>query len=383
MRFAPSPSARSGPARWLAVAAVLAGLGLLALPAGGATVPAQAAQDPGVVPGTVHTLTNDPAGNQVLTWARAADGSLTPAEPIATGGQGSGDGLGSQGAVIVSADGRYLFAVNAGSNDVSVLSIRPEGLALLDRVPSGGTRPISITTSGDLLYVLNAGGSGGIAGFRLQSDGHLTALPGAVRPLSGAMTGPAQVQFTPDGRLLIVTEKMTNTIDTFVVGSDGVAGAPMAHPSAGQTPFGFAVDSRGRLFVSEAGPSALSAYAAGADGALTTLTASAVNGQAAACWAVVTEDGRFVYTSNAGTGTISGYTIADDGTVRLLAANGRSGVTGANPTDMALGAGSRYLYALTNETHAIWGFRIEENGSLVPVPGAVALPDGVVGLAAR
>ncbi|MGE0542036.1 MAG: lactonase family protein [Dehalococcoidia bacterium] len=332
--------------------------------------------------GAVYTLTNDPTGNTVLIWDRAADGVLTPAGRVLTGGQGSGDGLGSQGALVLSADGRYLFAVNAGSADLSVFAVGPPGLALLDRVPSGGRRPISVTVHDDLVYVLNAGGGGGIAGFRQDDDGHLRALSGSVQPLSGAMTGPAQVQFTPDGRTLVITEKLTNQILTYVVGSDGVAGAPLVQPSAGQTPFGFAADGRGRLYVSEAASSSLSSYAVGIGGALSALSAVVPNGQAAACWVVVTEDGRYAYTTNAGSGTISGYRIASDGRVTLLG-EGRSGSTGANPTDMALSAGSRYLYALTNETHALWGFRVGEDGGLEPVPGATGLPAGVVGLAAR
>jgi 6-phosphogluconolactonase (cycloisomerase 2 family) len=196
------------------------------------------------------------------------------------------------------------------------------------------------------------------------------------------MTGPAQVQFTPDGRTLVVTEKLTSQLVTYVVGRDGVAGAPLVQPSAGQTPFGFGVDGRGRLFVSEAGSSSLSSYAVGVGGMLSPLSAVVPNGQAAACWAVVTEDGRYAYTANAGSGTISGYRIASDGRVTLLG-EGRSGSTGANPTDMALSAGSGYLYVLTNATHALWGFRVGEDGGLVPVPGAVGLPAGVVGLAAR
>ena len=333
--------------------------------------------------GAVYTSTNDPAGNRVLALNRAADGSLTPTGSFATGGLGTGSGLGSQGALVLSQDQRLLYVVNAGSNEISTFAVQPNGLALLGTVGSGGIRPVSLTLLGDLLYVLNAGGAGNIAGFRGARLGTLTPLAGSSRPLSGGATNPAQIQFTPDGRVLVVTERATNRIDTYVVGSDGVAGPPTTNPSAGQTPFGFAIDHRGRVFVSEAGSRSLSSYELSRTGALTTRSAAVPNGQIAACWAVVTEDGRFAYTANAGSGSISGYSIAADGTVRLLTPGGQTGVTGANPTDMALSAGSRYLYALTNGAQAIRAFGVGGDGSLAPVTGASGLAAGMVGLAAR
>ncbi len=370
------PMAPSRPLTW-AFLSVL-GLALLVFATGGHAASAQPVDGPGAV----YTLTNDPAGNHVLVWTRAASGVLSPAGSYATGGTGSGDALGSQGALILSSDGRFLFAVNAGSNDLSVFTTGPDRLTLVDRVASGGTRPISLTVARDLLYALNAGDPGGIAGFRVAADGHLSPLAGSVRPLSGPATGPAQVQFSPDAGVLVVTEKMTNTIDTYQVDANGLATGPMPQMSAGQTPFGFAFDSRGRFFVTEAMASSLSSYSVSRTGAVTLLSMSVVNGQAAACWAVVTENGQYVYTSNAQSGSISGYRITTDGTVTLMA-DGRTGLTGANPTDMALSAGSRYLYALTGANSAVWGFRVGDDGSLTPVPGAVNLPAGVVGLAAR
>lgn len=332
--------------------------------------------------GAVYTLTNDPAGNRVLVWNRSASGQLAPAGAYATGGAGAGNSLASQGALVISGDGRMLVAVNAGSDDLSVFQIGPDRLTLADRVASGGSRPVSITISGSLLYALNVGGTGNISGFRLAADGHLTPLAGSTRPLSGADTGAAQVQFVLDGKALVVTEKMTKTIDTYLVDASGIAGNPMPHPSSGNVPYGFAADARGRIFVSEAENSGLSSYSVSDDGGLTTLSASVANGGAAACWAVITDDGQYVYTANAQTATISGYRVAGDGTVTLLG-NGRTGLTSPNPTDIALSAGSRHLYTLTAASNTIWGFRVQDDGSLVPVPGAVNLPAGVVGLAAR
>src|SRR2546423_5336641 len=199
-------------------------------------------------PGAVYALTNQAGGNTVAVYTRAADGSLTWLGGVATGGSGAGSSLGSQGALALSDDGRWLFAVNAGSNDVSAFRVTSGGLSLTSRVPSGGLRPISLTVHDELLYVLNAGGDGNISGFIVGAAGALTPIPGSTRPLSGSAVGPAQVSFSPDGRWLIVTEKTTNRLDVYRVGADGIASGGAVTASAGGQPFGFAFGHRGGLF---------------------------------------------------------------------------------------------------------------------------------------
>src|SRR5262245_49168804 len=171
-------------------------------------------------PGAVYTMDNSPSSNHVLVFARAGDGTLAAAGSFETGGLGTGGDLGNQGALVLSRNERWLFAVNAGSDEISAFAVRPKGLALVDRLPSGGRRPISLTVHNDLLYVLNAGGGAGdqdnITGFQVD-DGHLSQIPGSTRPLSAASTGPAQVQFEAGGRVLVVTEKGTSRIDTYTV----------------------------------------------------------------------------------------------------------------------------------------------------------------------
>src|SRR6266542_3774812 len=169
----------------------------------------------GEAPGAVYVMTNSTAGNAVLAFDRAANGDLTPAGSYATGGLGA-PALGSQGALVLTDNQRWLLAVNAGSNEISVFAVQPNGLSLADKEASGGERPISLAAHGSLVYVLNAGGVGNIAGFTLAADGHLSTLAGSTQPLSnggvGAAPGPAQVSFSPDGTTLVVTEKATNLI---------------------------------------------------------------------------------------------------------------------------------------------------------------------------
>jgi 6-phosphogluconolactonase len=340
--------------------------------------------------GAVYALTNSTAGNSVQVFNRAADGTLTPGGSYSTSGTGTGTGLGSQGAVVLSENNQWLFAVNAGSNEISAFSVNPSGLTLMDKVASGGIRPISLTANHDLLYVLNAGGTGNITGFTVGHRGTLSMIPGSTRPLSNGASGPAQVQFSPNGDVLVVTEKNTNLIDTYTVGKDGLATGPVTHPSSGTTPFGFAFGQRNQMFVSEAfggatNGSAVSSYTVSRDGGVQVDTPSATTHQTAACWVAVTNDGRYAYAANAGSGSVTGYAIAQDGSISLLNADGRTGVIGdgSSPVDMAISNNSRYLYVLAGGFHSVAAFQVGADGSLTPIAGAGGLPAGAAGLAAR
>ncbi len=336
----------------------------------------------------VYTLSNSAGGNEVIMFKRSWDGSLTNARAFSTGGTGTGAGLGSQGALVL--DGGLIFAVNAGSNDVSVLSVGANGLTWVDKKPSGGTMPISLTTHGRLLYVLNAGAPENITGFNINRDGTIAPIPGSTQPLSGSGVGPAQIEFSPDGQILIVTEKGTNMIDTYVVGKDGIASPPNSQPSSGDTPFGFEFDRWGHLIVSDAFggnalAGALSSYNAGTSG-ISLITGPVFNTQTAPCWVVITKSGRFAYTTNTGTHNISGYEIEQNGSLKLFNDGGNTAETGpgSNPIDMAINRDSQFLYALSAGTNTISIFKIDNiHGGLKPVQTVAGLSSGTVGLAAN
>jgi 6-phosphogluconolactonase (cycloisomerase 2 family) len=338
--------------------------------------------------GAVYTLTNAASGNAVAVFDRAGDGSLTAAGTVATGGNGTGAGLGSQGAIVL--DGDRLLAVNAGSNSLSLLHVDGRGnVSLADVEPSGGIGPISVTVHGKVVYVVNQGDAthaANIHGF-VALWGNLVPLSGSSRPLSTAAPGPAQIEFSPDGRFLAVTEKATNLIVTFKV-RHGYAGAPNAQPSAGVTPFGFAFDRKGRLIVSEAyggapDASVLSSYDLAGNGTITPITANVATTETAACWVVVTKNGRYTYTTNTGSNSISGYRIAKDGALTLLDADGKTATTGAGPLDLALARNSKLLYSLNSGVPEIQGFAVNGDGSLDPLGSIAGLPAGTTGLAAR
>jgi 6-phosphogluconolactonase len=339
-------------------------------------------------PGAVYVATNATTRNRVLVFARARDGGLSAPRAFATGGTGTGGGLGNQGGVVLAQENRRLLVVNAGSNDVSVFAVRSNGIELLDRVRSGGQQPISVTVFRRLVYVLNAGGSGNISGFRLDRHGRLHPLRNSTRPLSSSASDPAQIEFSPDGRMLVVTEKATNTISTYRVNEAGLPRGPNAQRSEGATPFGFAFDPRRTLIVSEAfggapNASALSSYRLRADGTLRVVSRSVGTTETAACWVVVTGDGRYAYTTNTGSGSISGYRIRKDGRLSLLDADGVTGMTGAGPIDLALTNGDRYLYSLDSGSGTISAFRVRADGSLRAFRGVSGIRAGANGLAAR
>jgi 6-phosphogluconolactonase (cycloisomerase 2 family) len=349
--------------------------------------------DGGVI-GAVYTMTNNASGNEVLHYDRLADGSLQYRATYDTGGEGSGDGLGNQGGVVLSDNGRWLLVVNAGSNEISVFAVRRHGLVLTDIESSGGVRPISVTIHGDLVYVVHAGGAVGdadsISALFLDNRGELTPAPGSSAALSAANTGPAQIQFSPDGQLVIVTEKATSTISVFPVDMYGYVGTRVSNASEGQTPFAFDFGTRRQLFVSEVfgganDAGAVSSYQLLADGSLQTIAASVPNTETAPCWLVVTNGGRYLFTTNTPDDSLSAYAIAFDGDISLVDANGRTGEPGAGtrPLDMDLSDDGRHLYTLNIGEGTISTFRVGPGGSLTETASIAGLPAGVNGLAAR
>ena len=328
--------------------------------------------------GAVYTETNSPTGNAVHRLDRGPDGSLTPVVTYRTGGTGTGATLQSQGMVALSDDGRVLVAVDAGSNDIASFHVGRRGhLTLVDRQPSGGVTPNSVDIADGSVYVLNRDGIPNVTGFDLDGSGKLRARSTA--NLTAGALGAAQVSVAPDGRDLVVTERVSNRIETFPV-RFGRIGAPVVTASSGAVPFGFAFSPRGDLVVSEAGASTVSSYRLAGNGAARVISASLPVGQGAACWVAVTPDGRFAYTGNA-SGSISGYSIGKDGSLTALTPGGLTAAS-TRPNDLAVAG--RYLYAVNPAPGEITAYRIQDDGTLVAMPGVQNLGAGqLAGLAAR
>ncbi len=336
--------------------------------------------------GGVYTISNDAAANQVYAYARAADGSLTLLGSYNTGGKGTGVDLGDQGALALDAANKRFFVVNAGDSTISMMALNGDGsLSKVTSTASGGTKPVSITFYGDIVYVLNAGdntNAGNITGFQVAGS-TLTAL-GSTQPLS-AKTNIAlgQIEFSRDGKVLVVTEKSTNKIDAYAVSADGMASPPKTITADGRSPFGFEFSSNGYLVVSNEnggtnGSASSTSYSVAADGTLG-LIGSLATGQTSSCWVAVA--GNYAYVSNTKSGNVSAYNVGADGKLALIAA--AAGTTGNGAIDLAVSSTNDYLYVLASMSHTVTVFKINADGTLSSKSTLSNLPTHAQGLVAR
>jgi 6-phosphogluconolactonase (cycloisomerase 2 family) len=371
-----------------------AGIALLAATAAApAALPASsAAAVPHATPvvGHVYVDDNTPGTNTIGVFARHLDGSLTPepGSPFTASGAGTGSGLASQGAVQISPDGRFLIAVDAGSNQVSVLRIGHDGS--LQLVPDGvvssnGVEPVSVTAYGDLVYVANAGdGGSNYTGFRLTHDGRLEPIPGSTVALPDG-SQPADVLFNGDGTRLVGTRVGTSEIDSFTVGGDGrltaASGSPF--PAQGLGPFGseFRPTNPSQLFVSNAhnvgpGTGTVSAFHDSFDGTLTSIGSSPfADDQTAPCWVEISHDGRFLFTVNTASGSVSSYSIGADGSLTLLGSTPLRG-TGLSAVDARLSPGGHRLFVVESKADAVATLTVHGGSLTESATSPASLPAG-------
>ena len=342
------------------------------------------------VVGHAYVDDNTPVSNTVAAFDRHADGSLTPTpgSPFVAGGVGSGAGLASQGAIQLSSDGRFLLAVDAASNQISVLRLGWNGVPepVGSPVSSGGVDPVSIAVSGNLVYVANAGGSAtNVTGFFLAPWGGLYQLPGSTVALPGDGV-PGDVLVDPTGRKLVVTLVNTSTIASYQVRWDGrlvaAPGSPIAAQGAG--PFGaeFRPTNPSQLFVSNAhggtGNGTVSAFSVGFNAALSSIGASPfADNQTAPCWVEISHDGRFLFAVNTGSGEISSYAINPDGSLALITSTA-FGSSGAGAVDARLSPDGTTLLVDGSKAGVVASFSVN-GGSLAQLPSSpTPLPAGAV-----
>lgn len=336
----------------------------------------------------VYTMTNSSEGNQIIELKQTFWGGFYESQRYDTGGLGSGDGLGNQGGIVADPYENLLFVVNAGSHTISVFKrTQHYRLELVEQVDSRGQRPVSLTRFGNLLYVVNAG-SDSIAGFYIKKNGQLKFIDNSVHMLSGRGAGPAQIGFSNWGDTLIVTEKATNLIARFPVDYRGVAGAPAFTISAGETPFGFAFDRFNTLLITEAAGgapdgSSVSSYNVLNDGSLEVISATIPTTESAACWLVISKNGRYAFTTNAASSSISAYRVSRTGKLDLLNADGVAASTGEGtaPVDMTLSPNGRILYVLSANVGKVMAFKVFGRGQLKLLEEIDGLPAGLNGLA--
>jgi 6-phosphogluconolactonase len=379
-------------------ARIAAAIGSLALIFGGSFSAAQAEPLSSDVVGHLYVNDNTAGVNTVAGFDRHPDGSLTPiaGSPFVAGGAGTGQGIGSQGALQISSDGRYLLVADAGSGQISVLRIRHDGsLRQVEDSPvsSGGSTPVTIAVHDDLVFVGNSGAISDYTGFRLNEGGHLRHLDNSTFSLpSGTM--PGDVLFDGDGSHLVGTRigtgvgaaTLPSEIDSFTVGDDGhltaAPGSPFAAQGAG--PFGseFRPTNADQLFVSNAhdgaGKGSISAYDVTANGILDPIAGSPfADKQTAPCWVEITHDGNFLFTVNTAVPSISRFSIAADGTLTLLGSTSFNSPAGLGPEDARLGPKGDKLWVVDTGAGKVSAFAVDGGNLTELASSPTMLPAGV------
>lgn len=336
-------------------------------------------------------LETDAAANQVLSYHRGADGTIAYAGTYATGGEGgtaanaTADPLASQGGLTLINDNTELVATNPGSNSVTLFAVDGTHLTFLQQVSSQGQFPVSVASYGDWVSVLNAGGAGSVAEFRLHG-GYLDA--GSVQVRSLGFTGntnppdfhhgAGEVAYTPNGEHLIITTKLTtNSYDVFSVGNHGELGAaPVSTTAKNVLPFAFTFDSAGNVVAAEASNSSVSTYAVNSDGTLSFL-GTVSDGGTALCW-ISGANGVF-YGSNSGSSTVSSFDENGAGAPQLVSATAATAHAGT--TDSVVSPDGKYFYVESGGAGTIDAFAIGTNGSLTQIETIYNLPKASEGIA--
>ncbi len=395
------------PMNWLIPSALALGAGIVLAQNGNQTMMS------GNFAGHLYAMTNAARGNAIVHYGRGADGKLKRLEITPTGGNGVGgkfvpdlkkeavDPLFSNDSLVLSADHHLLFAVNAGSGTVSSFTVDSAGsVKLVGHVPSGGDQPTGLSFNGSVLYVGHAKANKSgvqLTGFKVSSAGVLSAIRGAAYSMSGK-TLVTQVLFSPNGKLLEVSELMTGHVDLFPVNDDGTLGTPVLNPSAVSGPFGAAWVDDATLLVSEVHPGqknkgSVSSYKVDPSGSITPITPNVTNNQNATCWLTLTPDGQYLYASNTASSNVSVYTVSD-GALTLLKGNAASrapqgtfdfmGNPASGPVDAVSSQDGKFFYQQFSGLGLIAAYRIAADGNLTALVGGdgTGLPKlGAEGLA--
>jgi 6-phosphogluconolactonase len=334
----------------------------------------------------VFVMNNNVEKNEILAYQRLFDGRLTLKERFATGGRGSGgttDPLQSQGSLTISSDHNMLFAINSGSGTISSFHLFGGLPILIDQEISGGSEPVAVAEHNGIVYVLNAGGNGAIVAFRTDNLGHLHKIPKSTVHLTATHSGGSSISVSPDGKTLVVIEKVPNNIDTLSIHPDGTLGAIVVNHSVTPGVFAAVFSPSGKLIVSENQPngtdvSSISSYTINADGTITAVTQSLSTLGDGNCWNVITPNGRWVYVDNSATSTVAGFSVGANGVLTPIAGT----VLGTNPSgttnlDIAVSGDGKYIYTINSGEGSVSIYSINADGTLNNLGEIDGLPKAV------
>lgn len=332
----------------------------------------------------VYTITNPDGQNEIAAYERNVEtGELTFAGSYPTGGRGTGEVVDSQSPLVVNPERTMLFAVNPGSDDISVMAIREDGSleSIGAPVSSRGIEPASLALNGGLLYVANKGDAGtppNYAGFRVGADGELQRIKRRITLNIG--DNPTQILFSPEGRVLVGIRLGSGALDTFSVRPNGRL-RPLATLPQQNGPFAgvFNPMADDQLVIADARLPGAASYLVRGDGLLSRVSMVANAPERAACWIAMHSDGIRAWVSNTGTSSISLFTVDPAGGLTLAGTHGTVAF-GRRPFELALDPENRFLYQLNvaEGAQSIHALRVSDDGeeaALVDV-AAVGLPPG-------
>jgi 6-phosphogluconolactonase (cycloisomerase 2 family) len=343
----------------------------------------------------VYTMSNDASGNKIYAYNIADNGSLTSKGSYPTTGMGTGTDMGNQGALTTGLGGHLVYAVNPGSNDMSVFYALTDGsLSLKEKVATGGTQPVSVTEHNGIVYVLNAGAgadASSIVGFGYDNQAKLVQIPGSKMEMSASDASQAtQISFSADGKVLVVTDKGTNQIHSFPM-SQYKPTTMYSYTTTGTAPSGFAMGKNNMMVVTDAGNSAsntssVSNYRINSNGTISLLdgplTTDASYGSGAL---VMSKYGSSLYTMNPSSNNMSSL-ISVSG-LGKLSLSGSLTVTamaaGTGPKEAAISADAKHMYVMGGQANTLTSFNVNANGSLTPIGVMTDLPDFSTGLIVR
>jgi 6-phosphogluconolactonase (cycloisomerase 2 family) len=333
----------------------------------------------------VYTDDDIRGANTVSAFSVSPSGALTllPGSPFLTGGIGTANGYYASNRIAISAGDNFLFASNAGSNDVSVFRINrlTGALSLVEGSPfaTGGSGELggialSPTPDGRFLMAGNSDSSN-VTVFAISRGGALSPIEGSPFP---AQSPPDGIKVSPNGKFLAVAEFNANQIEMFGISPNGSLASLGAYPGvavAGGGIAGVDIDCYPRLLYDaegSAGDTIVEGYSVSNKGALTPVPGSPFEPGVGQNSNVVllgySRGQKTLYVSNQSSETITAFGVSFNGSLSLLAppfAMNRAD----QPSGMATSRDGRLLYA-ANRNSMISVFSVGEGGMLTEVAGS-------------
>jgi 6-phosphogluconolactonase (cycloisomerase 2 family) len=330
----------------------------------------------------LFALSNQSAENRLLVYNRLSNGSLEYDTSVSLSGKGTGALLGSANPLLGSADGSFLFAVNAGSNSITSIDVRGSLPIARDTISTNGVKPVSVAVFSNWVYVLNQGGNGSICGFTYDGNGSLNYIPNSFLQLGTGPVNPAQISFNNEGTALIVTEKDSSKLDLIHLDNNGGISGIQKFASYSSKPYGFVRNSNNYIFCSEAVQNYFTVYKVNSN-SIDLVSTPVSTSQTGACWVGLLPNQRYAYMLMAGTSCLTGFDVSTPTTPNLLNADGNSGSTGNHPIEFVAAKNSKLIYVLCSGSNSINVFNVSETGTLNPVQEKMGLPTSAVGLALK